>query len=160
MRTKIFSCLILSIFLWSCQNAQTNLTESQKVDVEKQIREISAKWLVLWNSRDVEGLKQLLSDDAVVYRVNTPSSVGPAAIGETWAKEFEQNPKWVSDWKTDKVVVAAAGDYAIEYGSFWDKGLGPNGDNDTYGKYVTVYKFINGTWKVYSDIGLVTKPIN
>lgn len=131
----------------------------QKADAEKQIREISAKWLELWNKRDIEGLKLFFTDDAIVYRQNTPPSVGPTAIGETYAKEFKQNPKMVSNWKTDKVEVSISGDYAVEYGSYWDKGLGPNGNIEANGNYVTVYRNINSVWKAYSDISSVTKPV-
>lgn len=162
MKTKkIFAFLLTGIILFGCQNSQTStLSVSQKAEAEKQIREISVKWLELWNKRDIDGLKLLFTDDAVVYRQNTLPSIGPTAIGETYAKEFKENPKMESNWKTDKAEVSAAGDYAIEYGSYWDKGLGPNGNIETNGKYVTVYRNINGTWKAYSDISSTTNPVN
>lgn len=149
---------VLYILLASCNSQSPVFSDSQKAEAEKQIREISMKWLELWNNKDAEGLKAFWADDGTAYRQKIEPAVGPEAIYAVYVNEFKQNPKMISDWKTDKVIVTSSGDYAVEYGIFADKGLGLDGTQEDYGKYVTVYKNVNGTWKVYSDMGISTKP--
>ena len=62
------------------------------------------------------------------------------------------------NWITDRVEIAASGDLAVEYGSYTDTGLGLNGTETDKGKYITVYRKVNGAWRVAADIGNSTKP--
>ena len=89
--------------------------------------------------------------------MNQEPSVGPAAIQRRITQDQKENPKEVVNWTTDRVEIASSGDLAIEYGSYTDTGSGLSGTETDQGKYVTVYRKVNGTWKVAADIGSSTK---
>lgn len=72
---------------------------------------------------------------------------------------YEKNPKQDVTWSTDRVDVSTSGDLAVEYGKYDVKGLGAKGTESDQGRYVTVYKKVNGDWKVAADIGTSTKPV-
>ena len=71
---------------------------------------------------------------------------------------MEKNLKEDPTWSTDRVEIATSGDLAIEYGSWKTTSLGQDGTEEDYGKYVTIYRKVNGTWKISGDIGQTTKP--
>jgi uncharacterized protein (TIGR02246 family) len=123
---------------------------------EQAVRSISKNWLALTKKHDAAAEAALFADDGVAYSMNHEPFVGPAAVMKHFSEEFAQNPKEVVDWSTDKVDVAASGDLAVEYGKFNVTGLGPDGTGADMGKYVTVYKKVNGTWKVSADISTST----
>ena len=134
--------------------------EKQQVDFESEdqaIRSISIKWLELSKSRDAAGIAALFTEDAVLIRQDQ-QPVGQTAIQEFLTEYMELNPEAVSNWSTDRVDIATSGDLAIEYGSWTTTSLGPNGTEEDYGKFVTIYRKVDGTWKISGDIGQSTKP--
>lgn len=125
---------------------------------EQAIRSISKNWLELTKKHDSGASAALFADNGVSYSMNQEPFVGPAAIKKHFDEDLAQNPKEVVDWSTEKVEVSASGDMAVEYGKFNVSGLGPNGTDSDMGKYITVYRKVNGAWKVTADIGTSTKP--
>jgi ketosteroid isomerase-like protein len=101
-----------------------------------------------WNYRKI-----MMQLDALHYSLMM-EAIGPAAIQETFIKSREKYPELVVNWTTDNVEIAASGDLAVEYGSYTMTNQG----QEDHGKYVTVYRKVNGTWKVAADIGTSTKP--
>jgi uncharacterized protein (TIGR02246 family) len=153
--------LIPVFFLFSIL-ACTQKSATPKVDFkaeEQAVRELSMKWLELNRNHDFEAIAALFTDDGIVYRQNQEPKIGFKAIKDFLILDFEQNPRAVSDWTTDRVEITATGDLAIEYGSWKDTGRGPDGKADDQGKYVTLYHKVNGTWKVTTDISVSTNPL-
>jgi uncharacterized protein (TIGR02246 family) len=153
--------LIPVIFLFSIL-ACTQKSVAPKVDFkaeEQAVRELSIKWLELNRNHDFDAIAALFTDDGIAYRQNQEPKVGLKAIKDYHIQDFEQNPKTVADWKTDRVEITASGDLAIEYGSWHDTGRGPDGTGDDQGKYVTLYRKVNGAWKVATDISVSTNPV-
>ena len=125
---------------------------------EQAIRDISMKWLVFANAHDVSNTVTLFAEDGVVYRQNQEPTVGRNAIQDLFTRENEQNPKSVFSWNTDRVEIAASGDLAVEYGTWSESGAGMDGTEAFNGKFITVYRKIDGVWKIISDIGVGTNP--
>lgn len=144
---------VFIIIYCSCGTAK-----SRSKDDEQAVRDVSKKWLELAKKHDAAGCAALFADNGVSYSMNQEPFVGSAAIKKHLDEDLAQNPKMSIDWSTEKVDVSASGDMAVEYGKFNVTDLGPNGTESDTGKYVTVYKKVNGAWKVVADIGSSTKP--
>jgi uncharacterized protein (TIGR02246 family) len=149
--------LLSLIFVGLSTFAQQKPSDS-KSD-EQAIRAVSKNWLELTKKHDSAGSAAVFAADGVSYSSNHEPYIGIAAITKHYNDDLVQNPKQAVDWTTEKVEVAASGDLAVEYGKFNVTGLGPDGKGSDNGKYVTVYKKVNGTWKVAADIGTSTVPI-
>lgn len=148
------SILVLSSLAVMAQPKAKTDTKSD----EQAIRSISKKWLELTKKHDNAGSAALFADDGMVFSMNKEPLVGPDAIKKHYTETDTKNPKMEADWSTDRVEVASSGDLAVEYGKYEIKGLGPDGKETDKGRYVTVYRKVNGTWKVAADIGSSTKP--
>jgi uncharacterized protein (TIGR02246 family) len=156
MKRVVFLSLIffsLSIFGQKVEKKQVDLKAE-----EQAIRAISMKWLELVKSNNAAGVAALFADDGAEYNENQEPSVGPAAILRSITQDLKENPKEVVNWTTDRVDIATSIDLAVEYGSYTFTGLGLNGTGTDHGKYVTVYRKMNGIWKVVADITNSTQP--
>jgi uncharacterized protein (TIGR02246 family) len=153
MKRLIFLGLI---FLGLTTFAQQKPADSKSDEMA--IRSISKNWLELTKKHDAAGSAAVFAPDGVSYSSNHEPYIGIAAITKHFTDDLVQNPKEVVDWSTDKVEVAASGDLAVEYGKYNVTGLGPDGKGSDMGKYITVYRKVNGAWKVAADIGTSTMP--
>jgi uncharacterized protein (TIGR02246 family) len=150
----------IGIIIFFALTACAPQAEKQQIDFETEeqaIRSISMKWLELEKSRDAAGIAALFTDDGVLIRQDQ-QPVGQTSIQEYLIEYMELNPEAVPNWSIDRVEIATSGDLAIEYGSWTTTSLGPNGTEEDYGKYVTIYRKVDGTWKMSGDIGQTTKP--
>ena len=125
---------------------------------EKAIRDLSKHWLELAKARDAAGEAGLFAADAIAYRAHHGPIVGPAEYQTYAAKDYADNPKASTTWSTDAIRVAESGDLAIQTGEFHNTALGPKGDREDKGRFVTVWRKTNGEWKVAHDIGSTTMP--
>jgi len=149
--------ILLSLIFVSLATFAQQKPADTKSD-EQAIRAVSKNWLELTKKHDSEGSAAVFAADGVSYSSNHEPYVGIAAIAKHYSEDLAQNPKQAVDWTTERVDVAASGDMAVEYGKFNVTGLGPDGKGSDMGKYVTVYKKVNGAWKVAADIGTSTMP--
>lgn len=135
--------------------------ETAKVDLGAEvlaIREIDAQWLKVAQARDASGEARFLASDSVIYRPHVPPLVGPAAYQAFMEKMLAANPKVTPNWSTEAIRVAEAGDIAIQTGEYHLTGLGASGSQEDKGRFVTVWKKVDGEWKVIHDIGSTTMP--
>lgn len=55
--------------------------------------------------------------------------------------------------KVTPLEITIFGDTAHDHGYYEGRSLGPNGEPSTWrGKYVIIWKKVDGTWKMYLDI--------
>jgi uncharacterized protein (TIGR02246 family) len=122
---------------------------------ERAIGELEARWLKAANDRDAAAQAAMYASDGIAYRNGEEPLVGPAAIERWEANEATKNPKAVLTYKTEHLYVSAAGDVAVETGIGTISHLGSNGEALTVHRsaLVTLWKKVNGEWKVWRDIG-------
>ena len=125
---------------------------------EKAIRDLDARWAKAVQDRDQATEAAVLASDGVVYPEHLDPLVGPAAYQAWSAKMFAENPQIAHTWTTDSIQLAESGELAIQTGEFHTTGLGPKGDREDKGHFVTVWKKVGGEWKVAHDIGSTTMP--
>lgn len=151
--------LLLTSILVCCSVIAMSQPKTDTKADEQAIRSLSKKWLELTRKNDVAACAALFADDGVSYGMNQEPFVGPDAIKKHYSDTYEKNPKQDVSWNTDRVDVSASGDIAVEYGKYDVKGLGADGKESDKGRYITVYRKLNGNWKVAADIGTSTKPM-
>ena len=125
---------------------------------DKAIRDADARWLKAAQARDAAGEAAAFASDGVAYREHVEPMIGPAAFQAFTTKFRTDNPKSSTTWSTDTIRIAESGDIAVQTGQYHLTGLGPNGDREDKGRFVTVWKKVNGDWKVAHDISSTTMP--
>lgn len=110
-------------------------------------------------ARDTNAIGNMYADDAHLLAPNAPRTDGKEAIRSAWAG-FMSMPGMELVPTTSSTMVSEAGDMVVELGTYTFKAQDPSGkpmaDN---GKYVTVYKKVNGEWKIVVDTWNSDVPI-
>lgn len=123
------------------------------VDVSEEeaaVRSVSARWLELSGQGDAAGVAGLFATDGAVYWEDRPPTTGPAAIEAFMTRQYAERSGDAGGFGPDRVDVAASGDLAVEQGSYDEPG--------DAGRYVTVYRKVDDTWKVATDMSVSTRP--
>lgn len=129
------------------QKAETAIASKH----ETTIRSISERWLGLIRDRDAAGISQLYAPDGALLAPGAPIAEGPSAIEEAWRGMME-TPGFALTFEITQIVVASAGDMALDRGTYRFSSSGPNGPVTDTGKYVVVWRNIDGEWKAVADI--------
>jgi ketosteroid isomerase-like protein len=95
---------------------------------------------------DVSATLAFWAEDAIVQGAGTPQIQGKSAIGELYGDYFESGILKEFSGTTTHLEVSAAGDLAYEYGVNRFVMAGPEGDLLDMGKYLVVWKKIDGEW--------------
>ncbi len=118
---------------------------------EAAIRQQVAKWLDLVKAKDAAAIAQLYAEDGAVMPPNGPIGKGHGAIETTWAGMMAA-PGFALEFTPDTIVVSASGDMALDRGTYrlaMEAGGKPVRDT---GKYVVVWRKVDGEWKAAADI--------
>jgi ketosteroid isomerase-like protein len=128
---------------------------------ERAIRAADSTWLAAAVAHDAAAEARMFADDGAAYRDQADPIVGPAAYQAYSAKYYVDNPKVAANWATRSITIAASGDLAVQTGTFTETNAGPKGDTTRRANFVTVWKKVNGEWKVAIDTSqpiAVAKP--
>ena len=152
---RIVPALLAAMLISGCSSP------ARQVDLaadERAIRELAARWQQALLDRDAATQAAMFADDGVSYHDGQEPLVGPAAIFEWEKKAVTRHPKAKITSTTKELRIAAAGDMAIQAGEGQLTDLGENGEDHTVRKqrFVTVWKKVNGHWKVAHDIAVNT----
>ncbi len=145
------------VALAACAAPADQAEQAPAVDLAAEaaaVEAVSMQWLQATEARDLEAVTALFAADAVFFDQTEGSTEGVEAIRADIESSWAQNPDFALTWSTDAVQVSSAGDMAWERGS-WT--YDPDGEGEAAamnGEYVTVYKKVDGAWKVASDIGV------
>ncbi|UCC83869.1 MAG: nuclear transport factor 2 family protein [Gemmatimonadota bacterium] len=95
---------------------------------------------------DVAAVLAFWADDAIVQGAGVPQIQGKPAIGELYGQYFESGILKEFSGTRTHLEVSAAGDLAYEYGVNKFVMVGPEGDLLDIGKYLGIWKKIDGEW--------------
>jgi len=157
------SLLLLSVaalLLPACQageksasnTAEMNGTAALDTGADEQaIRGQVDHWLQLVKAKDAAGIAALYAEDGAVMPPNGPIGKGRAAIQQTWASMMK-TPGFDLTFVPEQIIVSSSGDMALDRGTY-KLAVAPHGtaQADT-GKYVVVWRKIDGEWKAAADI--------
>ena len=152
---RIALAFLAAVLFSGCSTAghQTDLAAD-----ELAIRALAARWQKALLERDAATQAAMFAEDGVSYHDGEEPLVGPAAILEWEKKAVTRHPKAKITSTTNELRIAAAGDLAIQAGEGQLTDLGDNGEDHTVRKqrFVTVWKKVDGQWKVAHDIAVNT----
>ncbi len=100
---------------------------------------------------DAATIADFYAPDAVFLIPNGPPAEGPKAIGEAW-KGLISLPNLSLNYRATRIDVAASGDLATAVGTYDLAFSGESGRVRDEGKYVVVWRKLDGEWKVIADI--------
>lgn len=124
---------------------QENAPAAAEVDTaadEQAIRANVARWLELVRSKDAAGIAQLYAEDGAAMAPNAPIAKGRAAIQQLW-QSMLAGPGELT-FEPEQILVSSSGDMALDRGTYRF--------GEDVGKYVVVWRKVDGEWKAAADI--------
>jgi uncharacterized protein (TIGR02246 family) len=121
------------------------------------IRSLSNQWTDAIIAKDVDKILSLYAPDAVQLRANIPIMSGQEAI-RAWYKSWLSDTTLTYTASTIAVDVAESRDFAYERGTYHISQNTPKGRVDEPGKYLTIWKKIDGEWKAVIDMSNPDNP--
>ncbi len=119
--------------------------------VSAQIKEISAKWVAAFKQRDFAMIEALYASDGLLLPSNSPPIEGPKAIVEVW-KSWAELPNVEVVFGVNRIEASSSGDMAYDYGWYTFAFDTDDGRFEDEGKYIVVWKRVDGAWKIAADI--------
>lgn len=116
------------------------------------IQKLSDEWTRAIISRDVDRILTGYAVHAVQMQGKIPILSGHQAI-RSWYESWINDTTMTYTAQTKAIDIADSKDLAYERGVYCFSFKTPAGHTDQIGKYLTVWKKIDGQWKVVADIG-------
>ena len=133
--------------------ASLGCASAPRVDVqteEQRIRELNRQWIAAAAAKDADRFASFYSEDAVSLGANIPITRGKAAIRSGMAEMFKM-PGLLFSFEPTNIEIAQSGDMAYELGTYRLTTDGSAGPAEDRGKYLTVWRKVNGEWKSVAD---------
>ncbi|MFL5494302.1 MAG: YybH family protein [Gemmatimonadales bacterium] len=126
---------------------------------EQAIKDIGRKWEKMFADRDTSGIAALFADDGYEMPPNTKAMKGPEEIRKGTGAMVRTTKDLKLTFEPSTITVSDAGDLAAERGTYKLSFTGSRGKKiEDHGNYVTVWKKVDGQWKVLSDINSSEVP--
>jgi ketosteroid isomerase-like protein len=117
-------------------------TEAEKAEVETVLGRVEAAE----NRKDIDGMLEHVTEDGLLLMAGAPLIQGPDAWRASYQKFFGGG--FISTSLTCLGrEVSASGDMAWDYGTFVSTFAGPDGPTYAEGKFLQVWRKVNGRWK-------------
>lgn len=159
MKIHLMLLAATGLMLASCDTANRDAdaaspeaaTKTDAKAEEQAIRGQVARWHDLIKAKDAAGIAQLYTEDGAFMPANAPIAKGRAVIEQNWAGLIA-TPGFALAISPEQIVVSSAGDIAMDRGTY-KLTVAPDGKEqvDT-GKYVVVWRKVDGEWKAAADI--------
>lgn len=118
---------------------------------EQAIQDTNAQWLRLIKDGDAAAVAQLYASDGAIMPPGAPKAQGPQAIEKFWSGLMAA-PGFGLTFRADHITVSSSGDMALDRGTYRLDMGSPSARTQEVGKYVVVWRKIEGDWKVAADI--------
>ncbi len=150
---SLFILLFASILIFSCKqqpkeaSAEMEVTEEVVKDLTNEIVEANQVFITHFNNHDGAAIGQLYTENGRLFPTNSPVIEGREAIGSFWSGIFELG---INSAELTTVHVESYDDTAVEEGAY--KLFGADNSQLDEGKYIIVWKNVDGQWKLDRDI--------
>ncbi len=141
-------------------SALTACAPAPRADVAAEaaaIRGQNRAWDAAFAAKDIDAAVSYFAPAAILMPAHAPAIVGQEAIRE-WLGSWLPNPDVASTFVLEDVEVAASGDLAYDRGTYHFTMETPQGRIEDEGKYLIIWKKLDGTWKAIVDISNSNLP--
>ena len=154
-----FPSVLFAVYVFQTIAAGRGPTSPHAED-DKAIRDLSSRWQQALLSRDATTQASMFAEDGVSYHDGQEPLVGPAAILAWESKSAANHPKAVITSTTERIEFSRSEDVAVQTGEGRLTNLGENGEDRKVHRqrFVTVWKKVDGQWKVARDIAVNVTP--
>jgi uncharacterized protein (TIGR02246 family) len=118
---------------------------------EQKIRALDQQWVAAVQAKDAAASAGFYAADGALLAQNAPIAKGSAAVAAAWQGLLGMKNIDLTFAPTE-VTVSAGGDLAYDIGTYALSFDGDKGPVKDVGKYVVVWKKVDGQWKVAADI--------
>ena len=125
--------------------------QAQAKSDEQAIRETNTRWLDLIEKKDAAAIAALYAENGAFMAPNVPIASGRAAIQAAWQGMLAL-PGVALTFEPDEIVVSSSGDMAYDRGTYNFAATLEKGPVTEEGKYVVVWRKVDGQWQVAADI--------
>jgi ketosteroid isomerase-like protein len=154
MKKTLYVMLVAVMIITSCQS-KTKTASNDAVA----IRNIEDQWVAAIKAKDIDKIVSFCSPDIVIMDANVPISVGHQAVRKSYSSPADATTSISHSETVDALEVSASGDLAYTRGTAQQSRNTPNGIINESIKWVSIYKKINGEWKVIVNIWNSDKPM-
>jgi len=146
--------LQVNLILGLCMLCMFSSVQAQKSkDVSKEIQAMNDSFMKAIQSGDVDKITSFYTEDAKVFPPNSDIIQGREAIGGMWSAMASQGMPALIFTTT---MAEAFGNTAIEEGAY--KVKIPDGQVVDKGKYIVIWKKVDGKWLLHQDIFNTSMP--
>ena len=125
-------------------------TWAQRSADEKAIRELDTAWTKAAQDKNVDKAVSYYADDAMMMPPGAPIATTAEQRRAAW-QNLLSDPNMTINFGPTKLEVAKGGDMAYDVGWTEVKTTKAGETTTERGKYIVVWKKINGQWKVVAD---------
>lgn len=127
---------------------------------ERAIRNRNREWSDAAKRKDVEAILSFYAPGATAAFPNHPPAVGTDSLRSLWKSDLAIPGLLSLSWQPDHIELASSGDLASDFGRVYSEWQTPQGVVKSTDKYLTVWKKIDGGWKVLYDAWNTNAPMN
>ena len=153
----VISLLSIALVV-GCSNTQETKTVVDTAAISVQVDSINQAFGVAMNAKDSTASTSFYADDARLMPAGMARVDGKDGIRSALAG-FQATPGLTFEATSTDKIVSEAGDLVVDLGTYRMGWTGAKGQPaEEVGKYVTVFKKVNGEWKIVVDTFNSDKP--
>ena len=118
---------------------------------EQAIRSLIQQWVKLVAAKNADAVAEMYAPGGAVMPPNAPLAEGREAIAATW-RSMMQAPGFQLTFAPTRIEVSKGGDMAMDRGTYRLVTHATSGAVEDCGKYVVVWRKLDGRWKAAADI--------
>ena len=123
-----------------------------RAEEEKYLRETDIAWSHAAAKKDIDATASLMTDDGEQLPPNAPMAKGRDAVKKEWAGLLALKDVAIK-WEPTSIQVAESGEIGYTSGTYTFDYTDPKaGKISDHGKYLEVWKKVDGKWKCYLDM--------
>jgi len=151
LRLKIGTSIVAAVAIGSLLALAGGAAAGGSMVQEQLIRELDKKWVAAVAAKDVATITGIYAADGMFMAPNAPPAQGHESIAQAWTGLLGL-PGISLTFEPTRIEVSESADLAADVGAYSLAFDGEKGRVEDEGKYVVVWKKVNGAWKVAADI--------